>query len=196
MEAFLLRSDFWKGGRVDAIEVKATLVPFQVPFVAAAHLSQGDTQAGDEGFDSVALAVLDLEGAPRAAALFGSLLDIGADSYCRLAVEVWVPLAADEDPYAKKHESHPILRFLVGVGFEGDYVVPALAFLVCAECEPSFLSHVTYSDQLGVGSVLSEDVDPHCPSLLPIVLLATLDPIEVAYIELAAWRRSRGNWSD
>lgn len=179
---------------MDATDRKATLAPLQVPLAAAARFFPEDVPPEREDEEAVALAVLDFDHAPEAAALFGSLLDCGPSFWCRAIAEVWVPLAADDEPYLEEHAQHPVLRYLVGRGFEGDQMVQALSFLVCAQCEPGLQWLVTHSDQMGIGSTLPDDVDPEDPSIIPFILPVEIDPVEVAYVELAAWRRSHVSW--
>ena len=92
------------------------------------------------------------------------------------------------------HEGHPVLRFLVTGGLENGTLVRALGFLVCAQCEPAFLAHVTHCEEFGIASAVSDSTDSSDPCLIPTMLLVRADPIEIAYVELAAWRRAHGSW--
>jgi hypothetical protein len=179
---------------MDSPHIPATLVPVHAPLEATARFVGDEVPQEREDEESFPLVVLNFESAPEAAALFGSLLEIEAVAKVSARVEIWVSLEVDEEPYLEAHAGHPVLRFLVSGSVEGGHLMRALAFLTCVQCEPAFFSHVTQSQQFGLGGSLSDDVDPNDSSLLPAMLLVDIDPVEAAFTELAAWRRAYGNW--
>lgn len=183
-------------GAMNSKDPTAALIPIHAPLEATARFVSDEVPPDREDEESFPLVVLDFQLTPEAAALFGSLVEIEADTLIWASVEVWVPLEVDVEPYLVTHVGHPVLRFLVSGASESNALVRALAFLVCVQCEPAFLSHVTHSEQFGITGGVSEDVDPTNPRMVPSMLLVNVDPVDVAYTELVAWRRAHGKRDD
>lgn len=179
---------------MDVSETGQAILPLHAPLAAAARLVADCVGEQLEHEEEVPLAVLEFQGSPRAAALFGSLLDEGAEDLVIAVVEVWVPLAGESEPYVATHYGHPLLRFLVGRGLDNARTTQALAFLICAQCEPGFMSLVSRSEVLGVGGAIPDDVDPRDPSVIPPVLMAEVDPLLIVHAELMAWRFTHARW--
>lgn len=179
---------------MNAEDESVTLMPVHAPLEGTARFVSDEVPREREDEEALPLVVLDFQSAPEAAALFGSLLEIEADTLICARVEVWIPLEVDVEPYPFAHVGHPILRFLVSGAFEGAPLARALAFMVCVQCEPAFMAHITNSEHFGIGGAVSDDVDLIDPSVVPMMLLVNVDPVEVAYTELIAWRRIHGKW--
>jgi len=182
---------------VNVSKTGPAILPLYAPLAAAVRLVADSVDEQLDCEEEVPLAVLEFQGSPRAAALFGSLLDEEGGDLASAIVEVWVPLAGESEPYVATHDGHPLLRFLVGRGLlDHARTTQALAFLVCAQCEPGFMSLVSRSEVLGVGGAIADDVDPHDPSVIPPVLMVEVDPILIAHTELMAWRFTHARWQD
>lgn len=180
---------------MDPDDLRATLAPVHAPLEATARFIGDEVPEDREDEESSPLVVLSFDAAPEAAALFGSLLEVETESPISAHVEVWIPLEADSEPYAEIHGGHPVLRFLVTGGLANGSLLRALGFLVCAQCEPAFMTHITHCEEFGIASAVSDSADPSDPSMIPTILLVKADPVEIAYVELAAWRRAHGSWS-
>jgi len=135
------------------------------------------------------LAVLDFDRYPKAAALFGNLLDIPSDDRCIAMVEPWIPLEGEEpDTYDETHAGHPMIRFLVAREHYDGEPIEALSFRVCVQHESGFMHKVTRLEEMGVMGGVPDGVDPADESLLPPVLPVGIDPGHIGWVELLAWR--------
>jgi hypothetical protein len=156
---------------------------------AAAFVAEGITE-GDQQDRSLGLAVLDFDNSPAAAALFGTLLDVPSDDRCLALVEPWIPLAEEEpDAYDAAHAGHPMVRFLIAREHYKEEPIEALSFRVCVQHESGFMRKVTEFAEMGVIGSVPDGVDPDDENLLPPILLVSVDPEHIGYVELRAWRR-------
>jgi hypothetical protein len=138
------------------------------------------------------LAILRIPKGTRGRVFFDDLLNRDTGKLPAIHCEVWVDLPAYEhNEYAAGHEGHPMIRLWVTQDYQGkNGHREELCFLVCVRCEASFLDHCTSrSGHLGLMIAPSEAPEQTGDPLPPIVL-AGLDPVEVAFVQLYAWRQA------
>ena len=158
-------------------------VPVDVFDTAEAQL----TEDSDERYPVIGLA---FDEYPDADSLFRSLIERSDAVTLTAEVEVWIPLS--RDPGSQAHEGHPVLRFLlVPDPAPGPGPVEALAFRLCARCEPVALADICGTDEFLIIGPTPADYDAQDPEApLGDMLSVSCDPEWVANRELWAWRRA------
>jgi hypothetical protein len=163
------------------------LIPVSAPFAQTAWAVNETLRDSEEVLPIVAL---DLDDAPEAAALFGSLIE-SEDQPLIVTAEVWVGLEPDaEEEFDRVHQGHPMVRFYLRPDEEApDAPLRCLSFRVCPRCEHPFFRDAISGGVLSVVSTVPNGVDADSPNLPPgPLLIAEVDGTSLSDVELWAWR--------
>jgi hypothetical protein len=158
--------------------------------VAVDVFDTAEAQLGEESDERYPVIGLAFDEYPQAGTLFRSLIDESETTTLTAEVEVWIPLLRDAGPQA--HEGHPTLRFLlVPDPVPGPGPVEALAFRICAQCEPATMADLCRTDQFMIIGPTPFDYDGDSgDEPLGDMLSVSCDPDWVANRELWAWRHA------
>ena len=166
-------------------------IPVLVPLWTTATITR-DLDPDSPDIPDWPLAILSIDAESGGHRIFEQMLAHTPDLLPEIRSEVWVDLPGQQrDAYSSEHAGHPLIRLWVGRTNEGlSSPRKELCFLVCVQCESSFISQCTWgSDHLGL--MVAPTEDPEMPDdPVPPIVLASLDPTEVAFVELYAWRHA------
>lgn len=164
----------------------------RVPFDAAGALdaSEAPVSAMSLAYQGIPVVAVELTGDPAAEHLYRQFCLLHEPGDLVAEVSPWVPLAGDDSPGG--HAGHPLLDFTFVSTVESDLghgPQEALGFVVCAQCEGSFVRHAATSEWLALGASVPDAGDGDVAEE-PVVDLAVAqcDPDEIAWAELRAWR--------